>query len=103
MRNKRQYTKTVFLVKKAKDTGMMVRVIKNKSEGRPFDVIKFSIFTDEENENIHFDASPEEAIEIAWGLNKAVWHFLNGFEPYQKFRMKGGKTKYGKKDIWWSL
>ncbi|HEC65579.1 MAG TPA: hypothetical protein ENI23_09805 [bacterium] len=103
MKQKRQYTKIVFHTKGAENTGMMCRLIKNKKKGRPFDVIEIFI-KGYKADSITFRASPEEALEIAWGLIKSVWHFLQGFEPYQRFRMKGSKvTKYSKKSIWWSI
>ncbi len=99
----RQYTKQVFRTYGAENTGMMCRLIKNKKKGRPFDVIEVMI-KGYKSDPIVFWASPEEALEIAWGLTKSAWHFLQGFEPYQKFRRKGSKiTKYNKKSIWWSL
>ena len=99
---KRQYTKTVFIIQKGQNTGIEVRLIKNKKEGRSFDVIQFKIYTTKDQEDVCFNASPEEALEMAWGLIKAVRYFLNGFEPYHRFR-ESKNTKFDKKDIWWSL
>ena len=98
---KRQYTKTIFLVKKHKNTGMMCRLIRNKKNGKPFDVVEFTIFP-LKGEIIIFNASPEEALEIAWGLIKTVWHFLNDFEPYKIFRSKKSDSKWTKKRVGWS-
>ena len=101
---KKQKTELVFLSQKSKNTGMMVEIIKNKEKGRPFDVIQFTILTDHKNKNVIFRCSPEEALEIAWAMTKGCWHFLNGFEPYQKFRTSGdSQTKYPKKTIKWSI
>ena len=96
----RQYTQTIFLVKKHKNTGMMCQLIKNKKDGKPFDVVKFTILP-LEGKPLVFNASPEEALEIAWGMIKTVYHFLNNFEPYRIWRSKGTKYKWTKKRIWW--
>ncbi len=106
MKSKRQYTKPIFQSIGASGTGLQISLIKNKSKGRKFDVIEFMIKHLGDNgkvEIILFNSSPEEALELAWGINKAVHGFLTGFEPYQKFRMNGAKTKFDKKTIWWSL
>ena len=106
MKNKRQYTKPIFQSIGSNGTGLRISLIKNKSKGRKFDVIEFLIKhlgNDGKVETLLFNSSPEEALELAWGINKAVWGFLTGFEPYQKFRMDGAKTKFNKKSIWWSL
>ena len=96
---KRQYTKTIFVVRKHKDTGMMCRLIKNKSKGKPFDVIAFTIFP-LKGEPLTFNASPEEALEIVWGLTKTVWHFLQEFEPYAIWRSQKSESKWSNKKIW---
>ena len=106
MVKKRQYTKPIFQSIGASDTGIQISLIKNKSSGRSFDVIEFLIKHLGDNgeiKTILFNTAPEEALELAWGINKAVHGFITGFEPYQKFRMKGAKTKFDKKTIWWSL
>jgi len=99
---KRQYTKQVFLVEAADGTGMACRLIKNKKKGRPFDVIEILI-KGRNSDPILFWVSPDEALQIAWGLTKSVYHFLEGFEPYHRFREKDSKYKYGKDRIWWSI
>ncbi len=98
---KREYKKVIYSAINAKNTGMIVRMVKNK-KGREFDIINFQIKGTEDN-FVDFNCSPEEALQICWGLTKAVYHFLMGFEPYHKFRKKGGKSKFDKKDIWWSI
>jgi len=102
----RQYTKPIFQSICANGTGLRVSLIKNKSKGRKFDVIEFLIKhlgNDGKVETLFFNGSPEEALELSWAINKAVHEFLTGFEPYQKFRMKGSQTKFHKKSIWWSI
>ncbi len=103
---KRQYTKPIFQSIGGEGTGIRISLIKNKVKGRSFDVIEFLIKhkkDDGELGTIVFKASPEEALELSWGISKSVWEFLMGFEPYQKFRQRGAKTKFKKKDIWWSI
>ncbi len=103
---KRQYTKPIFQSIGSEGTGVRISLIKNKKEGRKFDVVEFLIKhlgNDGKVETLLFSGSPEEALELAWGINKVVWEFLTSFEPYQKFRMKGAKTKFSKKSIWWSI
>lgn len=97
----REYKKTVFHAIGAKNTGFRIRMVKNK-KGRKFDIINVQIQGYGSN-FIDFNCSPEEALQLGWGLVKSVYHFLMGFEPYHKFRMKGGISKFDKKDIWWSL
>lgn len=97
---KRQYTQRIFETIKGQGTGMRATLIRNKSKGRPFDVIGFEIRI-LDGESITFNASPEEALEIAWGMIKAVYHFLHNFEPYRIWRSKGTKNKWTKKKIWW--
>ena len=106
MKKKRQYTKPIFQSIGAEGTGIRICLIKNKSKGRKFDVIEFLIKHKKDDGKIGtilFNSSPEEALELSWGINKVVWDFLTGFGPYQKFRMKGSKTKFNKKSIWWSI
>jgi len=98
---KNQYTKKVFQVIKYK-SGIEINLIKRKKKGKPFDVIEVKIFP-YKDDPIIFYASPEEALEIAWGLNKTVWQFLNEFEPYRIFRSQKSDSKWSKKRIWWSL
>ena len=103
---KRQYTKPIFQSIGAEGTGIRICLIKNKNKGRKFDIIEFLIKHKQDNGEIGtilFHSSPEEALELAWGINKVVWDFLTGFKPYQIFRMKGAKTKFNKKSIWWSI
>ena len=68
---KRQYTKKIFQILGALNTGMECSLIRRKSEGKPFDVINFKIYTLPGQEDIEFDASPDEALEIAWGMIKS--------------------------------
>ncbi len=107
MKKKRQYTKPIFQSIGANGTGLRISLIKNKNKGRKFDVIEVLIKhlgNNGEVKTLFFNGSPEEALELAWGLNKAVHGFLTGFEPYQKFRVKGSQiTKFHKKSIWWSI
>ena len=101
----RQYTKPVFQAIANRGTGIQVNVIKNKSKGRSFDVIGVQINHLKNNGEvggISFNATPEEALEIAWGLIKAVHHFLIGFKPYQDFRTSDN-TKFKKSSIWWNV
>ncbi len=102
----RQYTKPIFQSIAGEGTGIRISLIKNKSKGRKFDVIEFLIKHKKDNGElgeILFKGSPEEALELAWGINKALWEFLMGFKPYQDFRANGAKTKFRKKSIWWSV
>ena len=81
---------------------MICRLIKNKKKGRPFDVIEVTI-KGRGSDPILFWASPDEALQIAWGMVKSVYHFLHGFEPYHRFREKSSIFKYKKDRIWWSI
>lgn len=99
---KREYRKLVFCDVGSWNTGMTCKLIKNKKEGRLFDIIEVEI-KGYKSDPILFRASPEEALAIAWGMIKSVYHFLMGFEPYHKFRMKSGKSKFNKSEIWWSI
>jgi len=99
---KRQYTKRIFHVIGAKGTGMECNLISRKTKGKPFDVVEFKIFTVGNNPNVSFNASPEEALEIAWGLIKTVYHFLLEFEPYRIFRSQGSIRPLTKRKIWWN-
>jgi len=98
---KRQYTKPIFQVIKHKNTGMQCNLINRKQKGKPFDVVEFKIKTLNDG-LIQFNASPEEALEIAWGMIKTVWQFLNEFEPYRIFRSNKAEYKWTNKKIWWS-
>lgn len=98
---KRQYSKKVFTVIKSKDTGMVCSLIRRKQKGKPFDVIRFELYPLGEKP-IVFNAAPEEALEIAWGMIKATWHFLNEFQPYNIFRSQKSDSKWTDKEIWWS-
>ena len=97
----KEYKKLIFQALGTRKTGMEIRLIKNK-KGREFDIIEVKI-KGRDTDLVTFRCSPEEASQISWALNKAIYHFLMGFEPYHKFRMKGGMSKFDKKDIWWSV
>ena len=99
---KKEKREIVFHTIGADKTGMMCRLITNKKDGRPFDIIEVFI-KGYNSDQIFFMASPEEALEIAWGLIKSTYHFLQGFEPYQKFRGKGSKYGHIKRKISWSV
>ena len=99
---KREYRKLVFKDVGHSGTGMACKLIKNKNKGKTFDIIEVTIQGLNEDPLI-FRASPEEALKIAWGLIKSVYHFLMGFEPYHKFRSTSGISKFDKSEIWWSI
>ena len=68
---KRQYTKQIFLVEAADDTGMTFRLIKNKKKGRPFYVIEILI-KGRNSDPILFWVSADEALQIAMNQYKTA-------------------------------
>jgi len=65
-----------------KNTYIQISLIRRKSKGRKYDVIRMEYLSLGDKKPHSFDATPHEALKIATGLTWAVQQFLGDFKPY---------------------
>ncbi len=92
-KKKKQHTYRIYGNIHKDGSGIAVDVISRKSGSRPFDCMSVWISDGTKKNTFSMIMSPDEAIEVAAGLNCAVDFWLSRWGPYQRFRRRGSKNK----------